>query len=92
MSGAATDVTLADLTFRDGSVGGVFADESGGAILTEDARLRISDGTFVDNSAYEFREGAQGGAIATQGGSLLVEDSSFTSNRHANFGGAISAD
>lgn len=49
VSGAATDAVLADLTFRNGAVGGVFSDESGGAILSEPDS--ISDKLIISSPA-----------------------------------------
>ena len=39
--GAQVDATFRDLTFRDGFVGGAFSSESGGAILSDEASVRI---------------------------------------------------
>ena len=58
--GAQVDATFRDLTFRDGFVGGVFSSKSGGAILSDEASVKIYNSTFASNGAYYFREGSTG--------------------------------
>ncbi len=95
ISGAQTDVTLTDLTLRDGH-SLVIGDQAqpGGAIVAGGHSLTIANSTIVNNSTYTAFDSdgdytwSTGGAIYATGGSLTIVDSELTDNTGA-LGGAI---
>jgi CSLREA domain-containing protein len=79
IAGAAPEVTLNDLTLRDGRA------TTGGAIyLTDLDKLIVNNATFLNNHAA-----ASGGAISNFDGVVQVTGSTFSANSAGGSGGAI---
>lgn len=79
-------VRVQDLTLRKGRAP---AGESGGAIRSTEATLRVVDSRLVGNRAQG--EGASGGAIMNDRGTLVVIRSALEKNRAERAGGGIEA-
>ena len=86
--GFETDVSLVDLTFRDGNSEG---DGRGGAVYSGAHSLTVVNATFADNATFSRYIEGRGGAIYCRGEQLVISDSVFLDNRSA-IGGAIATD
>lgn len=81
----ATEVTLRNLTLRDGEQNSQGADTGGAIIVPTGARLTVQNVSFLNNLA-----GRNGGAIWLQSDTeAVIEDSVFRSNDVGSQGGAI---
>ena len=78
------DLTLVDSTLRNNVVGRPDGGGFGGAIASNDSRLRVSGTAFTGNQA-----GRVAGGIGVNGGSLTLDRSTFTANATAGSGGGL---
>ena len=79
--GATAQVTLENLTIRNGAFNGSIADRNGGGIYAKNGTSLILKGVVVQDN-----RGGDGAGVAAQG-SLTIIDSAFLDNRALNGGG-----
>ncbi len=92
-------LTLENISIANGSVTGdcdIFSGGDhtgcGGALVSNNGAITLTDATFTNNRAVETVAGdtPKGGAILAIGGNLSISNSTFVSNT-GDFGGAIAA-
>ena len=78
------NLTIEDLTMKNGNAAGSGWDGAGGAILFYGATLTINNAAFTDNSSAGW-----GGAINLNAGTMTISNSTFSGNQAGIAGGAI---